>query len=87
MTDREQMLREALEDLVEQVEKSNATDDHGHDLNNLAALQAAQELLKRCPYCHLGAPRAMPSVEGLWHTTPEGNYMSCRAPRPQRTED
>jgi len=40
-------LLEALEDLVEQVDRSGAIDDHGHDLRNLKAMSDARQLIKR----------------------------------------
>jgi hypothetical protein len=39
-----QKLYEALQDLVDQVERSNAIDDHGHQLKNLKALHDARAL-------------------------------------------
>jgi chromosome segregation ATPase len=38
-------LRAALTNLVVQVDRSNAVDDHGHELKNLAALADAREAL------------------------------------------
>lgn len=40
-------LYEALKCVVEQVEKSDATDDHGHELKNLRAVHKARALLKQ----------------------------------------
>jgi hypothetical protein len=38
-------LRSVLTNLVVQVDRSNAVDDHGHELKNLAALADAREAL------------------------------------------
>lgn len=39
-----QKLYEALQNLVDQIERSNAVDDHGHELKNLKALADAKAL-------------------------------------------
>jgi hypothetical protein len=45
MSDRERRLFDALRELVEQVENSNARDDHGHPLKNLKALRDARSII------------------------------------------
>jgi hypothetical protein len=40
-----QKLFDALRELVEQVESSNARDDHGHPLKNLKALHDARYII------------------------------------------
>jgi hypothetical protein len=45
MSDRERKLFDVLRELVEQVESSNARDDHGHPLKNLKALREARAVV------------------------------------------
>jgi hypothetical protein len=45
MDEQAQKIFDALRELVEQVESSNARDDHGHPLQNLHALRVARALI------------------------------------------
>jgi hypothetical protein len=45
MDEQERKIFDALRELVEQVESSNARDDHGHPLKNLKALRDARTLV------------------------------------------
>ena len=65
MTDKPPTLREALAELVRQVQISNAVDDHGHALCNLKALADARAALAAAEAEEGWRPKARPLDE--WH--------------------
>ena len=61
MADDAQKRLDALRELVEQVESSNARDDHGHPLKNLKALRDARAIVDEAK----GAKQAPQQMKGL----------------------
>jgi hypothetical protein len=61
MDDQERKLFNALRELVQQVENSNARDDHGHPLKNLKALRDARAIVDEAQ----AHGRMKPTLKGL----------------------